>query len=51
LGGFGFGNCEIQTPEKITTIKDIQEISRHIEKDNGYQQNSLVIISFQLLDR
>lgn len=44
--GFGFGNLENHRSEEIKDIYDIQAISRSIEKDNGYEDGSVVIINF-----
>ena len=43
---FGFGNFENHRSEEIKDIYDIQAISRNLEKDNGYQEGSVVIINF-----
>lgn len=44
--GSGFGNLEHHRNEEIKDIYDIQSISRSLEKDCGYAENSLVIINF-----
>lgn len=43
---FGFGNLENHRSEEIKDIYDIQAISRSLEKDNDYQEGSVVIINF-----
>ncbi len=44
--GFGFGNAEARRNKEIEGIDDIAEISRRLEKDMNYIENSLVIINF-----
>lgn len=43
----GFANCETHRENELSSIKEIQELSRQLEKEQGYDENSLVIVNFQ----
>lgn len=46
----GFANAEIRRATPITSIDDIVEVSKDIERNNAFADKSVVIISYQLFE-
>ncbi|MFJ7663717.1 hypothetical protein ACIQXW_15195 [Lysinibacillus sp. NPDC097162] len=46
----GFANAEIRRDWPITSIADIVEVSKDIEKNNSFADGSVVIIAYQLFE-
>lgn len=48
--GKGFGNAESRLSKPIENISDIKLLARSLEKEFGFDENSLVIINYQLFN-
>lgn len=46
----GFANAEIRREWPITSIGDIVEVSKDIERNNAFADRSVVVISYQLFE-
>lgn len=46
----GFANAEISRATPITSISDIVEVSKDIERNNAFADGSVVIINYQLFE-
>lgn len=49
--GSGFGNSETTINAKITDMDVLRAIAKSIEEDYGFDEGSVVILSFQRFDR